>query len=242
MTSSTKDIFKHPKGSFDRLTPSNYSSWKNSMRRLLRALLAWKIVSGDEEIPPVAGPNDEEEEIERCRKRRQDFEQRREDAAAVIYNSCSSPVRIYIDEVDDPEEMWTILAERLDTACSAVGRQTIYRNFMALRPVPGAPIGDYFSRLLELRNQIAGTEEAISDIAFKTHIFSTLPTSFEVTSKIQQNRADATIENIIDALKEDESIRSMRTQPDSMTEAFYSGVNPRNKGNMRGLGQSFNAR
>jgi hypothetical protein len=34
---------------------------------------------------------------------------------------------------------------------------------------------------------------------------------FEVTGKILQNRADATIEEIIDALKEDERIRAMRT-------------------------------
>jgi hypothetical protein len=93
---------------------------------------------------------------------------------------------------------------------------------MSMKPVPGAPIGDYFSSLLEIWNQIVGSSEAISDVAFRTHIFSSLPPVFEVMGKILQNRADASIEEIIDALKEDERIRAMRTQPATITDVYYS--------------------
>jgi hypothetical protein len=55
---------------------------------------------------------------------------------------------------------------------------------MSIRPVPGVPISDYFSSLLEIQNQIVGSSEAISDIAFQTHIFISLPPVFEVTGKI----------------------------------------------------------
>lgn len=41
-------------------------------------------------------------------------------------------------------------------------------------------------------------------------------------TKIQQNLPEATVESILDALKEDESIRAMRVQPDSSTDAFLS--------------------
>ena len=41
-----------------------------------------------------------------------------------------------------------------------------------------------------------------------------------MTFKIQQNCPDATIESIINALKEDECIRTMRTAPDAAAEAF----------------------
>jgi hypothetical protein len=106
-----------------------------------------------------------------------------------------------------------------------------------MRPVPGAPIGDYFSSLLEIRNQIVGPSEAISDIAFQTHIFSSLPPVFEVTGKILQNRADASIEEIIDALKEDERIRAMRTQPATATDVYYSSSSNHGSGQCRGRGQ-----
>jgi hypothetical protein len=81
-------------------------------------------------------------------------------------------------------EIWTTLQQRLDTASTTVDGQALYLTFSNLRPEPGAPIGDYFAQLLEIRNQIAGSDEAISDAAFKTHLFKTLPPAFEVTAKI----------------------------------------------------------
>lgn len=170
--STIKDIFKHPKGSYERLTTSNYSAWRNGSRQLLRATGGWQIVDGTEPIPPppAGGIN----QIAAARAVLRDYEQRKKDAAAVIYNSCSLSVRVYIDEIDDPEDMWTVLSERLDTASTAVGRQAIYRQFCSLRPTPGEPIGNYFAKLMELRNQINGTPEAISNVAFKTHVFAYL--------------------------------------------------------------------
>ena len=224
-----KDIFNHPKGSFERLTNSNYAPWKNNVRRLLRSIKAWDITEGREQLPPLppGGINSQTAAAIAARARRSDFEQRREDAAGVIYNACSAPIRIYIDNTDDPEDMWLTLSERLDTASTAVGRQALYQKFMTLRPAPGKPIGEYLASLLEIRNQIAGTPEAISDVACKTHIFTSLPEVFEVTLKIQQNRPDATVESIIDALKEDERIRMMKTTPDAATEAFYTSTGSR---------------
>jgi hypothetical protein len=67
-----------------------------------------------------------------------------------------------------------------------------------------------------------GSSEAISDIAFQIHIFSSLPPVFEVIGKILQNRADTTIEEIIDTLKEDKRIHSMQTQPTTTTNIYYS--------------------
>ena len=58
-----------------------------------------------------------------------------------------------------------------------------------------------------------------------------------MTLKIQQNRPDATIESIIDALKEDERIRTMRTAPDAAAEAFAgegSGMRRNPRGGSRG--------
>jgi hypothetical protein len=56
---------------------------------------------------------------------------------------------------------------------------------MTMKPAVGAPIGQFFSDFLELRNEIAGIPEEISDTAFKTHIFNTIPPIFEVTVKMQ---------------------------------------------------------
>jgi hypothetical protein len=108
---------------------------------------------------------------------------------------------------------------------------------MSMRPVPGVPIGDYFSSLLEIQNQIVRSSEAISDVAFRTYIFSSLPPVFEVMGKILQNRADASIEEIIDALKEDKRIRAMRTQRAATMDVYYSSSSNRGSGQSQGRGQ-----
>jgi hypothetical protein len=197
------------------------------MRRMLQAILAWTIVNGTESIPPLAAPGATPAERATAELQWTNYIQCHEDAAAMIYNACSVTVRIYIDDIDDPEDMWLSLGEWCNTATTAVGCQALYQQFMSMKPVPGAPIGDYFSSLLEIHNQIVGSSEAISDVAFRTHIFSSLPPVFEVKGKILQNRADATIEEIIDALKEDERIRAMRTQPTATTDVYYSSSNNR---------------
>jgi hypothetical protein len=107
---------------------------------------------------------------------------------------------------------------------------------MSMKPVSGAPISDYFSSLLDIRNQIVRSSKAISDVAFRIHIFPSLPPVIEVTGKILKNRADASIEEIIDALKEDERIRAMRTQPAAITDVYYSSSSNHGSGQCRGQG------
>jgi hypothetical protein len=45
---------------------------------------------------------------------------------------------------------------------------------------------------MEVRNQLMGTPEAISDAEFKIHVFTSLPTMFDVIVIILQARVDAT--------------------------------------------------
>ena len=234
---SAKDMFKHPKGSYERLNANNYPTWSNSTCRLLRAIRAWSIVAGDEVATIVPTENSLFVLVATAKKELDDYRQRQEDAALIIYNSCSASLHSYIDQIDCPKLMWETLDKQLNTAKSAVGRQAIFRQFMELKPAPGEAIGNWFTKLLELKNQVAGTPEAITPVMFKTHFFTSLPESFEVTSKIQQNNPDATIEEVIEALKEDEKIRNMRVKPEATTEAFATTGGRRGFGQVQGRGR-----
>jgi hypothetical protein len=151
-SAKSSDMYKHPKGSFPRLTTLNYAAWKGNTYRILRAILAWNIVDGTESIPPLEESGATPAERSAAELRRTNYIQRREDAATVIYNACSVSVRIYIDDIDNPEDIWLTLGECCNTASTAVGRQVLYQQFMSMKPVPRAPIGDYFSSLLEIQN------------------------------------------------------------------------------------------
>ena len=113
--------------------------------------------------------------------------------------------------------MWHILRERLDTAASSTGRQALYQAFTNLRPTPGKPIGNNFAELLRIRNQIAGTDEAIPGVAFRMHIYKTIPPIIEMTGRTTACQPNLTVEQLIDALKEDERLRTLRTNHPATT-------------------------
>jgi len=88
---------------------------------------------------------------------------------------------------------------------------------------------------MEVKNQLAGTAEAISDAAFKNHGFTSLPTMFDIIVIILQAQADATLQEVQDALKEHEQNQTMLAKPDAVSEALYSQQGGRND-NQRGRG------
>ena len=92
-------------------------------------------------------------------------------------------------------------------------------------PKPGVPLSQFFTILLDIRNQLSGTEQAIDDTMIKARIFATAPLEFETTSIYQQNLPEDTpLETIMDAFKRDESIRALRTDPPALKEALYNNT------------------
>jgi hypothetical protein len=102
----------------------------------------------------------------------------------MLHNACSVGVRIYIDDSFDPAKMWKTLDEKVNTAGTSVGRAALYNAFTTIKPTPGHPIGDFFTKLLEIRNQNIGTSEAIPDMMFKSHVFHSLPEVFDITVRM----------------------------------------------------------
>jgi hypothetical protein len=71
-------------------------------------------------------------------------------------------------------EIWNELARRLNTASTELGWQALFCSFTALRPVPGAPIDEFFTKLINIQNQLFGTEESITNTSFKGHVLQVL--------------------------------------------------------------------
>jgi hypothetical protein len=237
-SNSNEVYFEHPKGSFPRLTSMNYPSWKNNMKRLLIAMCCWDLVTGDKIMPLLPTPPAEgaivtaadatayQTNLTVAMASRKEVKNRQNEAASAMYNACGIEARIYIDGVFDPVAVWDTLAKRFNTAST---RQALLGEFMALRPTPGLPIGDYFSKLLEIRNHNLGTDEAISDTIFKYHVFTTLPDVFDLTVQIIRAEPDLSIEEVIDSLNRDEAYRLLRTPPNAATDAFYTYSGRRNR-------------
>ena len=151
-----------------------------------------------------------------------DYKQWKLQALAIIYGSCTNSVKVYIKGMDDPVKMWKELEVRTNTANSSVGRMSLIRKCSTHRPTPRQPLNAYFAELLDITTELAGSEEAVSDLVLKNHIYTTLPQAYAVTIEILQSRARVTVQEVMDALNECETNRSMTTKPDAVSEALYT--------------------
>jgi len=224
--------YKHALGTIELLKSTNYATWKRSCRRILEGIRAWNIVTGEEVEPNIPVGFNAAAVAERAVLT--NYLDRRAHAAAIISESCSQEVEIELEGISDPAQMWMILAARMDAVGTAVGRMMLLWKFQTLKPTPGEPIQSYFSQLMEIKNQLVGSDEAISDASFKTHIFTTLPSIFSVTVEILQSRVGITVQEVIDALKECERNKAMMIKPDAVSEALNSQQSEKGK---RGQGR-----
>jgi hypothetical protein len=215
---STESVYRHDNtkyhtknGVMDKLTAINYPKWRNAFIVLLRSMNALRIVQGEESEPTPGNSAT-------AKAASADFEKRSGQAASAILMSCSDAIAPYLEGMQDPQEMWNTLAERFDSTRNTIGRTTILRQFQNARPVDGEPIANYFGRLLNYKFQLEGTNEAISDSAIKTHIFTTLPDDFNITIQflMLQPEQNLSINDVMDALRESDETRRLMRQSHSL--------------------------
>ncbi|KAF8242131.1 hypothetical protein K440DRAFT_674322 [Wilcoxina mikolae CBS 423.85] len=134
-----------------------------------------------------------------------DWKTREAQTATSILLSCSLDVRTYLKGVQSPQTMWHNLQECLDNTTTLIGRTTLLCKFRTTLPQKDQPPQDYFNKLLDFRHQLAGSTEAISDGELRTYIYTTLPEQYAAMVKILQRQTPIpTVEEVMDALKEDE--------------------------------------
>jgi hypothetical protein len=170
------DVFKSSRGSFDRLNNENYPQWSASMMRLLKAEGLWKIVTGDEICPVITGEHDgmTPEAAQNYQKRKvEDYQKRQDEASVLLHNACCVSTRVHIGKLEDPQTIWDTLKTRLDSAASDAGRQTLKTQLYAMQPATGESIAVWFEKLLHIRDQLAGSTEAIDDAQLRSVIQKT---------------------------------------------------------------------
>lgn len=123
----------------------------------------------------------------------------------MIYHSCHPDIREFINDEMEPAEAWTTLKAKLDNSASRAGRTLILRKFNQLRPKSGEQIQTYISQLLAIRRTLAGTDQAISEEAFTSHLISTLPPAFNsFVDIILHKPGGVTIDSLITMIREAE--------------------------------------
>jgi len=100
-------IFKHPLGNVSLLDRTNYAVWKEDCMKVLQGIMVWDIVTErEEELEDPGRPNNFTRNTVLARKAYKDEKQRKLQALAIIYGSCTNAVKMYIKGMDNPVEVW----------------------------------------------------------------------------------------------------------------------------------------
>jgi hypothetical protein len=179
MDSSEKPFYSKFVGNIPLLTNTNYHLWSPDIATHLQAIKALGIAKGTE-----ISPSPDTSELY------ESYSLREAKARGAIKGACSDSVKGYLSGVTTASEMWTVLKERLNSADSAKGRQAIRRQFRQARPIAGRPISEYISKLVDIRSQLVGTDQAIDNSTFKEHLLGSLPESYNVLIEIINEREE----------------------------------------------------
>ena len=151
----TDETFKHPQRDVYLLDRTNYAVWEEDCMKVLQGIMAWDIVMEREEPEDPGRPNDFTRPLVLARKAYKDYKQRKLQAVAIIYGSCTNAVKVHIEGMEDAVQMWKELEAPTNTANSSVGRMSLFRKFSTLRPTPGQPLNAYFAELLDITTELA---------------------------------------------------------------------------------------
>jgi len=212
------NFYKSNYGSFEKLNKLNYLSWKEDVLSVLDSLKASKIVTGEEQEPPIGN-------TAAMRAATADYEARSAQARTTIRFSIHEEIRERLSGLSDPAEMWEILKE-FDSSATETRRTKLAIEFHGLKPENDEKISAYCARLIRYRKPLQGTDEEITDRALLNHIFTTVPASYRtiVHSLKRLPREEATVERVVEELTDYEQLVSPNDTVGDSNTASTSGT------------------
>lgn len=140
----------------------NYELWRDKIRPL-RSVDAYNTALGNG-LFSLGGGN-----VARTQQR--DFEKRSGRGAHAILSPRTSKVKTTIKHLDSPHEMRETFRTGPSNQESQAARTRIHVRFDSAKTGKAEKVGEYSTRLRDYRQQLAGTIDAISDQAFRRHIY-----------------------------------------------------------------------
>ena len=208
-------------GEIPLLTDTNNNVWRNAITIHLQAIRASGHVLGTT-TPPRSGLSEPDpQSLEAF----DSYYQLEAKAKGVILGLTSPAFRLYLTGMTTAKEMWTTLKDRLDKAASINGRLALRRQFLSASPVPGQPLGEFISRLHDIRLQLAGSEQRIDDASFKDKLLSSLPTSYNnLVEIIHKREAELSVEDVIRKVQQSEIAKEMEVKSANTSLASGSAL------------------
>ncbi|XP_038983671.1 uncharacterized protein LOC120111184 [Phoenix dactylifera] len=202
----------------------NYEFWKVKMRTLLLSEGLWNIVEKGFEDP------DDESGLSDAQRKRLDAN-RMTDARALskIQNGVSPTIFPRIIRANTAKQAWETLQREFqgDSKAITVKLQFLRREFENLKMKQSESVKDYFSRVINVVNQMKTYGEDISDQKIVEKILISLPEKYDyIVVAIEESKDLSTlsVEQLMGSLESHEQRRQCRSDQ-SIESAFQSKLN-----------------
>lgn len=174
-------------GSIEKLTASNYHSWKRSITLFLRSQKLLDIVEGTR--PPLSANSSKD--------RQEKLETQEAKAALIIHETCSSEIQSFIFDTDDPHKMWIILDKEFNSASSALGREALVHQLATAKLEKDEQITNFISRMKGLRDRLRASPDEVNDASFKRYLLRALPTAYNTLKEIIIDQPELSLQQVI---------------------------------------------
>jgi len=172
----SNETFKTNHGNVPKLTDQNNPVWKQKICQDLIAKKAYNIVTSVELLP--VGKH-----VTLLPLQTNSHDHANREIARIILGCCNELLPL-IDDIDDPVEMRETPRDQLDNASTKLGRPQVRRKFTTYERSRDKTVTQYLTKPTAFRMQLLGTTENITNDAKKTHMFTTLSNSYEMTIQI----------------------------------------------------------
>jgi hypothetical protein len=204
-----KDFHKTKWGTIECLNLTNYIDWKMNIKSILKSMKAWEIVTGEEkepiETPPAHSTRARSGEADNANLQRaiESFRDRRNAAETLLRFSVNNTVQKQLRRMEDPAKMWVTLGNQFNRTYSQTQRSIHASNLHTVKPHSGERISTYCERLLQYRDPVDGTDEAISDSVLLQHLFNNAgPIFAQTTHNLRKKKNSISVPDAIDELYE----------------------------------------
>ena len=241
--SAAKDdsVYRCKYGEATRLSQLTYPQWSQDLQYLLQGAGALEITLGHEVAPPA-----------NQHARLLDFNRRESLAVTFIYNSCGPEAKAFLRRIPrSPAAMWTALAAEFDTAASRAGREGLIREFNRIKCSDYSSVSAYITALMDFKDVLASTDQAITDPTFISRLTSSLPDPYDTTIQLLHQQANLSVTDYITSIRQYEATLRIKA-PEASTSnvtatsgsALYSRGSSTHGSNagFRGTGRSFRGR
>lgn len=217
--------------SVQKLTGSNYRTWKFQIKLLLQSYDAYNVTIGVSKLEGQFGGDQEQE-----------WKRRDLLARNIISSSLDSTQISRIADCDSAFAMWTALAGAFDDK-SAFGRNALFARYHAFKINRTKNLVDAFTEIEEMVANLREMNAKIEDSEVVTKIVALLPDDYKHLKAAWDSvpEESQTMQNLLQRLKKEEAEKAQKTaeQDERQNNKAYSAKgNPNKTANTDGTTQT----